>query len=278
MQFKGYYINLGNCIERNNKMKQQLLESGIAEQYQRFEAISGQGRPEHAQTKLTPGHLGCWLSHQELWAEAEKTNSHLHIMEDDAIIGNLLSTTLKSIELEDTSWDLLFTDAYFHPSPSPEQFERLRRLKQDFYNNRKIALVDLKNISFTGTSSYLINHRSARKLIDLINGKWNSNLTIDVYLQKLVSQGRIKAYVTIPFLSAIGPENIASTTGSQGPALPALNAFRESWYYDSAPQEIYARIKPCKCDTGTEPMLGIYLELLRNVLGTIASNTNFESS
>ena len=136
----------------------------------------------------------------------------------------------------------------------------------------------MKNLSFTGTSSYLINHRSARKLIDLINGKWNSNLTIDVYLQKLVSQGRIKAYVTIPFLSAIGPENIASTTGSQGPALPALNAFRESWYYDSAPQEIYARIKPCKCDTGTEPMLGIYLELLRNVLGTIASNTNFESS
>ena len=278
MQFKGYYINLGNCIERNNKMKQQLLELGIAEQYQRFEAISGQGRPEHAQTKLTPGHLGCWLSHQKLWAEAEKTNSNLHIMEDDAIIGNLLPTTLKSIELEDASWDLLFTDVYFHPSPSPEQFERLRRLKQDFYNNRKITLVDLKNLSFTGTSSYLVNHRSARKLIDLIDGKWNSNLTIDVYLQKLVAQGKIRAYVTIPFLSTIGPENIVTTTGSQGPALLALNAFRESWYYNSVPQDIYARIKPCKCDTRTEPMLGIYLELLRNVLGTITNDINSENS
>lgn len=107
MQFKGYYINLGNCIERNNKMRQQLLESGVAEQYQRFEAISGQGRLEQSQTKLTPGHLGCWLSHQELWAQAEKTKSHLHIMEDDAIIGNLLLTTLKSIELEDTNWEFI---------------------------------------------------------------------------------------------------------------------------------------------------------------------------
>jgi hypothetical protein len=269
MQFQGYYINLSSSIDRDAEMQRQLNALGMSGQYQRFEAVSGAESPQLLQTSLPPGHLGCWLSHQAVWARGKAANRHVHVLEDDAVLAPFLVTALKGIELDEDSWDLLFTDVYFHPPPTPEQFVRLRQWRRAFADSRKITLADLRYLPFTGTTSYLVNRRSIDKLMALVDGQWKQNKTLDVHLQGLVREGRLRALVTIPFLSGLGSCNVDSTTGSQGPALEALNAFREALYYQADLDEIYARISPCDCSGNTEPFLGIYLELLRNVLGNL---------
>ena len=269
MHFNGYYINLLENTDRDARMQQQLSMLQIAENYRRFDAIRGAVAPQRSETTLPDGHLGCWLSHQAVWREGQKTGQHLHVLEDDAVIGPSLMPMLKELDLDEHGWDLLFTDVYFHPPPTPEQFASLMRWMQTFSEKKQITLVDLRELPFTGTTSYLVNRASIKKLLDLTDGQWKLNRTFDVMLQILVREGRILARTTIPFLTTIGPENIASTTGAQGPALAALNAFREALYYRSNPKAIYEKMMPCACENGTEPTLGIYLELLRHVLGTM---------
>jgi len=269
VKFEGLYINLPTSTDRDARMREQLAALGIAQSYRRFEAIRGAKAAQRGQTTLPDGHLGCWLSHQAAWVEGRESGRHLHVLEDDAILGDQLAAALKSLEPEDDGWDLIFTDVYFHPPPTPEQFARLRLWKQAFSDQRKITLADLKALPFTGTTSYLVNHRSIDKLLSLTDGKWTLNRTFDVHLQHLVGTGQIRAQVTIPFLSTLAADNIDSTTGAQGPALAALNAFREALYCKADADAIYARIRPCDDGLGTEPLLGIYLELLRNVLGRL---------
>lgn len=271
MQFDGYYINLDTSVDRDARMRQQLAALRIAGTYRRFEAIRGAGTPQRSQTTLTDGHLGCWLSHQAVWMQGIRAGRHLHVLEDDAILSPLLVQMLEKPNLDEDGWDLLFTDVYFHPPPSPVQFTQLMNWMQAFARGKGVVLADLKDLPFTGTTSYLVNHRGMEKLLALTDGQWTLNRSFDVHLQELVRQGKVRARVTVPFVSTIGPENLATTTGSQGPALAALNAFREALYYRADPSAIYARIRPCECrtETATAPLLGIYLELLRNVLGTL---------
>jgi GR25 family glycosyltransferase involved in LPS biosynthesis len=268
MQFAGHYINLSACPERNENMRQRLSALGVLNSYRRFEAIRGADAPQRSESPLTDGHLGCFLSHRAVWAEGLKSGQHLHILEDDAVLSPVLVALLKNLELDADSWDLLFTDAYLHPPPTPENFVRLKFWMQAFAKSRKITLADLKDLPFTGTTSYLVNRCSIGKLQALMDGQWKLNRTFDVLLQDFVRDGKIRATVTIPFVSTISAENIDSSTGAQGPSLKALNAFREALYYKSDPERIYNSLKESMGEQETEPVLGIYLELLRNVLGS----------
>ena len=256
MQFNGFYINLDTSVERDIKMQQQFAAYSIGGNYKRFEAIRGGEVPQRLETTLPVGHLGCWLSHEAVWLQGQKTDQHLHILEDDAVLSPLLVKFLGELILDDDSWDLLFTDVYFHPPPSPVEFAQLRQWRQDFSKSNKVTLLDLKKSPFTGTTSYIVNRRSIDKLLRLTNGQWKLNRTFDVHLQDLVSQGRIKAHVTIPFLSSVSPQNVESTTGGQGPAIAALNAFREALYYKSNPDVVYAGLCRGDCMVQTEPQIG----------------------
>lgn len=250
-------------------MRHQFASLGISDRYKRFDATLGAEAPQRAETSMPAGHLGCWLSHQALWTQGLASAQHLHILEDDAVLSPLLFATLKAVDLPDSNWDLLFTDLYFHPPPTPEQFVRLRQWTRAYAENRKVTLTNLKDWSFTGTTSYLINRHSIAKLIALTDGQWKLNQTFDIHLRNLVRNGQIRAFVTIPFLTTLSSGNVASTTGGQGPAFAEINAFREAFFYKADPLAIYTKVKSCESTHDTEPMLGIYLELLRQVIGTI---------
>ena len=269
MAYEGRYINLAGSEDRRRAMDAQLRARGLADTHRRFEAIRGADRPEQPLTTLRPGELGCWLSHLQVMAEATDPDRHLHVLEDDAVLSPRLTQVLRDLDRLGDDWDLLFTDVYLHPPPSPEQFAALRRAWQDHARHGRLTLMDLRGLAFTGTTSYVVHRRSRDKLRRLLDGQWRSHRTYDLFLQGLVREGRLQARVTVPFVTTIGPDNLDSTIGRQGPALRALNAFRQALHCDADPQALYAPLCPGPGAAATEPLLGLYLELLRAVLHSV---------
>ncbi len=273
MPYKGFYINLERSRDRNDLMVRQLDALGLREKYTRFEAVNGAEVAHEYSTSLAPGELGCWLSHVELLQANREANTHIHVLEDDAIVHPLLAKAFDG--LADTfAWDLLYTDIYFHPPPVPETFFRLKRAFQGYESSREIKLVNLEAISFTGTTSYFVNAHSIDKVLDLVDGQWTRNITIDLHLNQLVRGKKLTAFVVIPFLTTLSGLNSASTVGRQGPNLAALNLFRASFYAGADQKELYERIHALGEPSDTDPHLGVYVELLRHVLGNIRCGPN----
>jgi len=273
MQYQGIYINLDSSLARRERLESQLVRLGVAERYQRFPAIQGSVVPERTQTTLSNGQLGCWLSHLAVWRQAEGKGSHLHVLEDDAALSPLLLRVLEELQLEESSWDLIFTDVYFHPPPTPEQFAQLCSARDAFLGKRRISMFDLRQLAFTGTTSYLVNQRCLHRLGELLRGRWQSNQTIDVVLQQLIRRGELRARLAFPFLSTMAPESEESTAGMQGPAIKALDAFRQAWFYAADPDSIRQRTIDCRCHASSDPLLELYLNSLRGVLGTVRSSS-----
>lgn len=271
MQYQGVYINLDSCCSRREQVERQLAELGVADRYSRFSAIRGSAAEERTQTTLPAGQLGCWLSHLAVWQQAEGKGSHLHVLEDDVALSPLLLRVLDEMRLDESSWDLIFTDVYFHPPPTPEQFAQLCSAREAFLRERRIALIDLRPLAFTGTTSYLVNQGSLKRLRGLLQGRWQSNQTIDVALQQLIRRGELRARLVFPFLSTMGPEHEQSTAGMQGPAIKALTAFRLAWFYSADPETLRREAIGCRCHANTAPLLELYLNCLREVLGTLRS-------
>lgn len=270
MRIQGHYINLADSLSRREAIERQLQRLQVRERYRRFEAIRGESVASRVETTLSAGQLGCWLSHLAIWRQAQAAAEHVHVLEDDVALTPLLSQVLEQMQLDDTSWDLLFTDVYFHPPPTPEQFVQLCQARTAFLERQKISLIDLRSLAFTGTTSYLVNRNSLERLESLLAGGWRRNQTIDVAIQEHVRRGELRARLVFPFLSTLHPEHETSTAGMQGPATPALNAFRQAWFYAADPQAIHRRVGGCEGQTGTEPLLELYLHALRSVLGSVA--------
>ncbi len=270
MRYRGIYLNLAESLTRRRLMEGQLERLNAAHRYRRFEAIQGEAAAERGETTLSAGQLGCWLSHLAVWREAIPASEHLHVLEDDAALTPLLLQVLEQMELEETSWDLLLTDVYFHPPPTPEQFAQLAAARQAFLDRQKISLIDLKQLSFTGTTSYVVNRSCLERLGQLLTGGWRRNQTIDVALQQLVRRGDLRARLIFPFLSTLNSEHAVTTAGMRGPAVQALDAFRQAWFYAAVPEVIRQRTIPCRCQDASEPLLELYLNGLRAVLGTLS--------
>ena len=273
MLYTGLYINLASSLARRKRMEAQFSSLGLADRYQRFEAIRGEGAKEQSETTLPGGQLGCWLSHLAIWRQAESKGSHLHVLEDDAALSPLLPRVLDELQLDESSWDLIFTDVYFHPPPTPEQFAQLCSARGAFLKEKRVSLIDLRQLAFTGTTSYLVNQNCLKRLGELLQGRWQSNQTIDVVLQQLIRRGELRARVAFPFLSTIAPEHEQSTTGLQGPAIKALDAFRKAWFYAADPDAIRRRTIDCNCHASSDALLELYLNSLRGVLGTLQSGS-----
>ncbi|MFN9753474.1 MAG: glycosyltransferase family 25 protein [Planctomycetota bacterium] len=274
MRYQGFFINLAESVSRRENVERQLAQLQLGHRDRRFEAIRGDRAAEQPQTTLSPGQLGCWLSHLALWRAAGQSTGHLHILEDDVRLTPLLIQILDQLELDESSWDLLFTDVYFHPPPTPEQFIQLCQAREAFLKKRKIALIDLRRLSFTGTTSYLVNRRSLVRLESLLAEGWRQNQTIDVAIQSLVRRGELRARLVFPFLSTLSPEHELSTAGMQGPATRALDTFRQAWFYEADLAALRQRLGACRCQPETGPLLELYLHVLRQVLGTVHSDAN----
>lgn len=160
-----FVINLEHSKERRKHIEEQLNNLGLdfeiikaidgknlsenqLKQYSKKEALRVKGR------ELSTGEIACSLSHLELWKRiVDEDLQKALILEDDAMIGEILK---KIIKLENTfppSWELInfTTDWKLIPFGKP------------IYDIYRMA--NIKGIS-NRSSTYLINKKGAERLLN----------------------------------------------------------------------------------------------------------------
>jgi GR25 family glycosyltransferase involved in LPS biosynthesis len=276
---KGYYLNLDRSRERNEAMRAHLSALGLGDAYERFSAIDGSSVCADYETPCTPGALGCWLSHLELMRMNREGDAHLHIIEDDTILHPLLRRFLleSGILEQEGGWDLIFTDTYCLPT-----LKGLRILEA--YGNASgepppISLVPLDATHFEffcSTSSYIVNKASVAKYHQLLHEGWRVK-DVDVFTSDLISSGKLKAFITAPFLSTLGESALTSTINpvERGDSTAARNLdvmtlHRMAYYIDADHAAIKERMGQCALPLPPSPhaeiwgtYLSYHLSLLR---------------
>src|SRR6185295_5154524 len=73
-----------------------------------------------------------------------------------------------------------------------------------------------------------------RKYAKLIAGKWTEGLAIDIYLLNMVRLGRLQAYVTVPFITAISPSSIHSDIlGGENRSRRVFDIYRRAFFVEA---------------------------------------------
>ncbi len=195
--FDVYLINMGKNVDRLNNFVNQYKKSDLSfKSMYRYEAIDGRTvkikdyvsprayaeimaaektgtRTRHYQ--LTPGGVGCYLSHQNvLKIVAESSKEFAIIFEDDCIIDPHIYEKMTDVMLEIPSeWDILLLGC-----------QCIRCLKYEKYTD-----ID----RFFQTHGYVINNKSAAKIYDHLS-KLQIEAQIDTVLSNMIKQGIIKVF------------------------------------------------------------------------------------
>lgn len=117
MSYHGYVLNLDKDKERMQWMASQLARLGI--EYTRIPAVLGTALQDEdlaryrAQApELTPGELGCALSHLAVWKTiAQSDVSHSLVMEDDVHISPHIKNLLESLPISEAQLGILKLEA-----------------------------------------------------------------------------------------------------------------------------------------------------------------------
>jgi GR25 family glycosyltransferase involved in LPS biosynthesis len=168
---KIYIINLEKDIDRWSVINKQCKINNL--KIERFNAIYGKELPnDHFDIKkyfpenhyLTPGQIGCALSHIKIWEEAYQNNyEYIFILEDDAIIpNNFIERVTPILNSLPKDWDYLSLNcAYCYGK----------------HFNKNLVKV-LYNLC---TVSYMLSKNGIKKILDIIS-KHKINEAIDDYL------------------------------------------------------------------------------------------------
>jgi GR25 family glycosyltransferase involved in LPS biosynthesis len=223
----GAYINLDRSTDRRAAIEAQLARADL--DYGRFPAVDGGA--QLGGSRLLPGQLGCWLSHQRLVSELGGT-SWLHVIEDDAILSTatkpLLVQMIDSGQID--AFDLVFLDIAFAPDMS--LIGMLSQLFSGYERDGSYSLLDLRRIHFSGTDSYLVNPRSAAKVKTALQAPPQSvpQVPLDVHLRGEVRAGRLSAAAIFPFVTTV--DLATPSIISLVPSGNVLNVLRRSFFVE----------------------------------------------
>ena len=163
--------------------------------------------------KMTPGVIGCALSHRLVWERIiEEGLSCALILEDDAQIDDKLITTLKQIEINIGTKE---NNVYLLTPP------------ESYYKNKKIQLgngVTFYKISDASLASgYVVTQRAAQLLVKANTPiRWESDSW--VYFNRLYG---INTYCRVPHIVNDGDSESLTSSLQQD---RGVNALQRGWY------------------------------------------------
>jgi len=258
--YRGVFINLTENERRRNALAANLSAAGIGSWYTQFPAIDGRAEAANFPTKLDPGALGLWLTHEKIVEEFRDGTEHLHILEDDIVVASdakrLFPMALQSADQNLGDWDLIFTET-FVPF---ELFETYRQLMQKFDAKGQFSYLDLTSVYASSMTSFFLNRRSIDKYAKLINGKWSIGFPIDIYVRQLLRKRELRAFVTVPFLSSISAENNQSSIrGEIDMSRRVCDVFRRGFFVGADLNELVKEMRGLTQDTAASPLMQLYL-------------------
>ncbi len=207
------YINLHGARERRAWLESQ-VQALPADQWrlQRFEAIHSS-----AQTCLNlpgginPAEKACLLSHRALLQEMlyNGADTPFMVWEDDVQIGRRTHEAVSSFlaHADPASWDILYTDLVI---PDLQSMLHLLMRGRQLRARREIEILDLSQMSFAGTTAYLVNPLALPNLVGLLNDGLSFDQPVDLLLRRLIHEGRLKGRALFPFATTVSAHSLSS--------------------------------------------------------------------
>jgi len=238
------YINLKVAAARRGALEAQ-VEALPRGQWilQRFEAIDTQDDLcRNAPGRITDREKACLLSHRTLLTQMLEVGAGLPFMvwEDDVLVS---PATLGAVEhflaqAAPGSWDLLYTDLIVPDLGSMLELLARRRALQA---RQAVEILDLRDRSFAGASSYLVNPRSLEKVVDLLHGTVGLNEPVDLLLRRFIHEGALNARALFPFVTSVSDASLQSqiqTDADTGTDL-AWTLFRRLMWIECRAESLY---------------------------------------
>jgi len=267
--FRGFFINLDRNKARCEAMTRHLADIGLAAEYQRLPAVDGQTLGADYVTKLDRGNLGLWLTHERLLAANKSSDTHLHLLEDDAFLPKdaavCFPSLLEKTDKEIPDWDVIFTDIMV--DMSVWMFQLLTKCRQEYQQNGQFRVFSLKTYPFAGTSSLFINAKSIDKYLRLIEGRWTEGTPIDIFLRSQVKQGLLNAYLTVPFATSLSEHTGSSDIrGGLDLSRSVVNLYRVAWFKDSDLSKVGEALRRLTATAKKSDLTECYLEAVKFLL------------
>lgn len=266
----GRYINLDHAKSRRSALESHLRELGIDSSYQRIPAVLGTEASRTHASSLTPGELGCYLSHlKALAAHLDGgAEAHLHILEDDVCLVKDWAEQAErvSVAIEggpgESPWDILFTDVLL--PVDAEVAGPLTKVWLTRARSRTFVRVDLGGVPFASAASYVVHREAAGKVHALLCDRWSGNLPLDLVLRDLAATGELRAAVTVPFLSTLSSENERSTIrDGLDPSRAAFYLYRQGFFMDADHAALQHQMVALQQKAQVLPMTDLFLGALR---------------
>ena len=211
-----YLISLLRDAQRRQTMTAQLERMGLP--FEWFEAILGQALPaaeleaciDHGaqqrgyHQKLTPGEIGCYLSHLGVWQRLlDSDRGHALVLEDDVTLLPSLPAVLQSVPALTNRWDMI--KLIGRPKEQPLRGWPLPQ--QGAGELIRYARVP------TMTSAYLISREGASKLLELRKRFFRP---IDIDLRHWW-EGELRMYGVLPYPVVLSEASQTSSIGHREP-------------------------------------------------------------
>jgi GR25 family glycosyltransferase involved in LPS biosynthesis len=229
---EGVFINLDRAAGRRAAMERQLSDIRLPYPIERFAGIDGSLQPG-CPDGLRPGQYGCWLSHLGMLERSSRSERHLHVIEDDALLSRKLAALPELVEALDlgSSWDILYLDATL------VELEDMYRMFDWVQQARAKGLAHLHRIpsEFTvyGTHSYVVNSSRKKYVHDFLRSYLDAGVPIDNVFASGIQKGELKAFLTAPFLTSGDDGSLVSTVGYEGEGgFLAWLLFRRLCFFD----------------------------------------------
>jgi GR25 family glycosyltransferase involved in LPS biosynthesis len=199
-----HYINLDSAIDRRAALEANFTQCARQGwKLNRFSAINDATvEKDQVPGKRDWREKACFLSHKRVIEAQADDGRHFMVMEDDARLGMTSHEIIEGLlaENHDAEWDLLFTDIGIQ---NMETMMLLALHRQQLIDKRMVIALDLAKISFVGAAAYVVNGRSRRRLLDYLAAGIPVDTEYDVYLNRGIADGHLKAAVLFPFATTL---------------------------------------------------------------------------
>lgn len=255
-----FYINLASQDGRRRAVEenfQAVQKPGWS--LTRVEAVTAADMAGRIAGRIGDGEKACTGSHLKAIALAKARSGHALIAEDDIYFGRRSLETIENTlaKIPEGNWDIIFTDVSI---TNIHAITDLLLMRRQAINGAPFGLINLARMPFAGSVGYIINRNAMDKLLALIPAHGPLDFPYDIDLQRLVQEGKLRAFVTFPFATTLGPAADVSLLRNPKPHETAMNAFRRLMWLErdiAEAQKTIAQVTQGPQDGETQTFLKI---------------------
>jgi GR25 family glycosyltransferase involved in LPS biosynthesis len=249
---RGAYINLEQSVNRRVQCDSFLKQFHLDHLYERFPGIiSTDVYEKYKHTGLSPGKIGCWLSHMEAIKASCDHDYHFHLLEDDFEITPAFPHLLQDFDKATSKlgdWDIIFTDFTLTNLRNVNEMKKIIDKVNRLQDEDRFVIEEATNLYAAGNSSYIVNKNSKKKVADILErGLGKSKLPKDIYLREEARKGNLKIFVTLPFLTTLNDtfmdSDILGRIDDRNPSIINNVIFRKSLSWGADTKTLLKTIK-----------------------------------